>query len=195
MTDVHIRPGTPADADAVDAACRATADAGQPQPSHVADPALVSLVYARPYLELEPATSRLLVLDGSVSGYVVGAVDSVAFYRRCHGWAARHLPRPPGADPDLVALLAEPERALPSGVAEFPSHLHVNLLPVARGGGLGRRLVSSFLTGLVGAGSPGVHLKVDRANRRAVGFYARLGFTTLHDGETLTMARSLLREQ
>jgi ribosomal protein S18 acetylase RimI-like enzyme len=191
MTAITIRPGTPADADAVDAACRATADGGRPQRVDVVDPALVSLVYARPYLELEPATSRLLVRDGSVSGYVVGALDSPAFYRRAGEWAAAHLPRPPGADPDLVALLTEPERALPSEVEDFPSHLHVNLLPAARGAGLGRRLVSAFLTGLVQAGSPGVHLRVDRANRRAVGFYARLGFTTLHEGETLTMARTL----
>lgn len=194
MSGVAVRPGVPSDADAVAAVCRATADAGDPPPPGVADPSLVELVYARPYLALEPATTRVLLDDGQVIGYVVGAVDSRAFYRRWQTeWAPVHLPRPDGADPGLVRLLREPLLALPPGVDHYPSHLHINLLPTARGGGRGPALLESFVAGLHAAGSPGIHLRVDAANVAAVGFYERAGFSLLADGATRTMVRRLSR--
>lgn len=191
-TTAEIRPAEPDDADAVDEICRATADGGSPQPSDVVDPSLVSLVYTLPYVAFEPGTARVLVQDGTVTGYVVGAFDSPAFYRRwAREWAPRHLPRSDGADPELVRLLADPMQALPDGVDDFPSHLHINLLPSARSGGWGSRLVTSFIGGLTAAGSPGVHLRVSADNEPAVRFYRRCGFTVLGAQDTMTMVRSL----
>lgn len=192
MTGTEIRPPTSDDADAVDRVCRTTAHSGAPQPSDAVDPVLVSLVYALPYLAFEPGTSRVLTQDGTVTGYVVGALDSPAFYRRwASDWAPRHLPRPEGADPELVSLLRDPEGALPEGVERFPSHLHINLAPTARRGGWGSRLLTSFIEGLVVAGSPGVHLRVGAGNEPAVSFYRRQGFAVLDGDDTLTMVRSL----
>ena len=190
--DSRIRPATVADGPAVDGLCRATAHGGSPQPPDVADPQLVSLVYALPYLTLEPQTCRVLEQAGTITGYVVGALDSAAFYRRWgEQWAPLHLPRSDGADPALVSVLADPMQALAPGAERFPSHLHVNLLPVARSGGWGARLLVSLLESMAAAGSPGVHVRVDAANERAVGFYRRLGFR-LHGGDdTLTLVREL----
>ena len=67
-------------------------------------------------------------------------------------------------------------------VAAYPSHLHVDLLPAAQGGGDGRRLLETLFDALRAAGSTGVHLGVARDNARAVGFYRHLGFTEL-DGD------------
>lgn len=192
MSDPFVRPGLSTDADLVAAVCVATAEAGRPQPVDVADPDLVALVYARPYLALEPQTSRVLIDEGTIVGYVVGAVHSPSFYRRWRAeWTGRHLPRPAGADPGLVRLLTHPELALPPDVVRYPSHLHVNLLPAARGGGLGARLVHSFLGGLAAAGSPGVHLRVNADNTRAQRFYERLGFARHGGDDTVTMVRVL----
>ncbi len=193
MSTIEVRAAEPADADDVARVCRLTADAGRPQPDDVADPGLVADVYARPYVALEPQTARLLVADGLVAGYVVGAVDSASFYRRWEReWTPAHLPRPAGADPELVTLLAQPLTALPEGLHEFPSHLHVNLLPHVRGGGNGARLLAAFVEGLTRAGSPGVHLRVDPANTTARRFYERLGFQerTPHAG-ALVMVRAV----
>jgi ribosomal protein S18 acetylase RimI-like enzyme len=190
---MRIRTGRNDDADAVATVCRATARAGMPQPADVVDPELVALVYARPYLALEPQTCRLLVQEDVAVGYVVGARCSPTFYARCRReWAPQHLPRPVGADPGLVRKLTDPESALPAGVDAYPSHLHINLLPQARGGGNGVRLLESFVDGLRQARSPGVHLQVDAANRAATAFYERCGFARLaeHAG-SLTMVRSL----
>lgn len=191
MADDVIRAGSPDDAHALDLLCRATARSGHPQADDVVDPRLVSLVYALPYLALEPQTSRVLEKEGQVVGYVVGAVDSPEFYRRwASDWAPRHLPRRTGADADLVSLLADPMQALPAGSARFPSHLHINLAPEARGSGWGARLLGSFLEGLRVAGSPGVHLRVGAENAPAIHFYRRLGFAVLGCDDTLTMVRA-----
>jgi GNAT superfamily N-acetyltransferase len=191
-----IRPGQPDDADEVAALCRATARAGEPQEADHPDPELVALVYARPYLELEPATSRVLIDGARIVGYVVGAVDSAGFYARWEQqWAPRHLPRPVRSDPTLVRLLERPTAALPVGVAAYPSHLHVNLLPEARGSGRGRLLLADFLDGLRSAGSPGVHLRLGRTNDRARRFYQRFGFDRVLDDpgpDTLTMVLRLV---
>lgn len=186
-----MRPGRPADENSVAAICAATAKAGEPQPANTVDPELVTLVYARPYLVIEPATSRVLVDGDRLLGYVVGAVDSRAFYRRVAAdWSPHHLPRPPGADPELVHLLTHPMTALPSGTADFPSHLHVNLMPAARGGGEGARLIDAFVDGLAVAGSTGVHVRVARDNTAALRFYERVGFTPLsRDADTAVLVR------
>lgn len=190
MADAVIRVGSADDAHALDLLCRATALSGDPQPDDVVDPGLVSLVYALPYLALEPQASRVLEKDAQVVGYVVGALDSPRFYRRwASDWAPRHLPRPAGADAALVSLLADPAQALPAGIERFPSHLHVNLATEARGGGWGARLLESFLEGLRAAGSPGVHLRVGAENTPAIRFYRRLGFAVLGGDDTLVMVR------
>jgi ribosomal protein S18 acetylase RimI-like enzyme len=177
VSEPQLRRGRPSDVDDVAHVCLLTAQHGEAATARTVDADLVADVYARPYLLLEPATCRVLVVDDAVVGYVVGALDSAAFYRRWQQeWAPLRLPRPEGADPALVHLLTTPHTALPEGVRDYPSHLHVNLLPQVRGGGWGRRLVVDFMAGLRAAGSPGVHLVVDPANTRAITFYERLGF-------------------
>jgi hypothetical protein len=127
-----VRPGRPVDEDDVAAICAATAQAGDPQPASTVEPELVTLVYARPYLVIEPTTSPLLVDGERVLGYVVGAVDSTVFYRRFAAvWSPRHLPWPPRADPELVDLLTRPMSALPSGVEGFPSPRLVRTIDAA----------------------------------------------------------------
>jgi GNAT superfamily N-acetyltransferase len=193
MSAIEIRVAAPSDIEDVAGVCRLTADAGHPQPADVADPELVADVYARPYLVLEPRTARVLLADDVVVGYVVGALDSPSFYRRWQQvWTPTRLPRPEGADPALVALLARPLIALPDGLRRYPSHLHVNLLPHVRGGGNGAALLAAFMDGLAQAGSTGVHLRVDPANTTARQFYERLGFQA--EGEyldALVMVRAL----
>jgi ribosomal protein S18 acetylase RimI-like enzyme len=58
----------------------------------------------------------------------------------------------------------------------WPSHLHINLLPVARGTGLGVALMESWLEQLKQSGSPGCHLGTLLENVRAVSFFEKMGF-------------------
>jgi ribosomal protein S18 acetylase RimI-like enzyme len=196
---VRVRTAGPGDVAAVAAVCRATARGGGPvEPT---DPAvdLLPAVYAEPYLHLERASARLLVDEsGAVVGYVVAAVDSADLYARWRrDWSPRFaLPAGPSTEEvrRLHALLAQPEQMLPCAetLAAHPSHLHIDLLPQARGGGWGRRLLAEALAGLAAAGSPGVHLGVDPANAAAQRFYRRVGFSLSaadSDGDTLVLVR------
>jgi len=164
------------------------------------DPRLLGEVYVGPYLALEPDLAFVVADDDdAVGGYVLGARDTADFERRCEdAWWAPLRARypldgsPGGADADVVRLLHHPPRADAAVIADYPSHLHVDLLPAWQGGGWGRRLLETLFDALTAAGSRGVHLGVSRRNERAMGFYRRLGFTELDGDEGgLTMGRRL----
>jgi ribosomal protein S18 acetylase RimI-like enzyme len=54
-------------------------------------------------------------------------------------------------------------------------------------------MIDTLLAALVGHGSSGVHLGVRLANRRAIGFYRRLGFEDVHRRPTaIVLGRRLL---
>ena len=141
-----------------------------------------------PYLVREGAYAFVAEDDRHVVGYVLGALDSRTFEADLERtwWPPlrrRYPPTTPVASPlerAALALLRRPPRAGDGVVADFPSHLHIDLLPEGQGRGLGRRLMEHLLDALRVDSSPGVHLGVDARNVRAVGFYRALGFTELH---------------
>ncbi|WP_299958980.1 GNAT family N-acetyltransferase [uncultured Modestobacter sp.] len=182
-----VRPYRPADRAAVYDVCVRTADAGGDARGRWSTDDLMPDLFAGPYVDLEP--ERAFVLDDGerVVGYVLGTADTAGFVT---AWRTRWLPRLAGRYPEppdpprtseeaMVALLHRPERMLVPELAAHPAHLHVDLLPPAQGAGWGRALIDTFRAAVAAAGAPGVHLGIDPANTRALGFYARLGFTEI----------------
>jgi ribosomal protein S18 acetylase RimI-like enzyme len=120
-------------------------------------------------------------------GYVIGTPDTAAFARAYRErWIPRLAdrypvpPQPPVTPDDLMlALHYRPERLLWPGLAEYPAHLHIDLLPAFQGAGHGRRLMAAFLDAAARAGAAGVHVSVVPQNIRAIGFYRHLGFAPL----------------
>ncbi|NIZ92511.1 GNAT family N-acetyltransferase [Kineosporiaceae bacterium B12] len=171
--------------------CLRTGDLGADGSALTAWPDLVGDVYAAPYAVADPGLVTVVELDLRVVGYVIGCRDTLAFEAWCaeHWWPALRE-RYPAPGPDASAFDAPLLRQVHTApveerpyLATHPSHLHVDLLPVAQGLGLGRRLIDHVLGRLRDAGSPGVHLGVGAANTRAVGFYARLGLRPLVEPE------------
>ncbi len=185
---VHIRPFEPPDLDRLYLICLRTGDAGADATGLVVDPQLFGAVYAAPYGVLEP--EHALVLDdghGTAIGYALGALDTPAFEARCEDewWPALRSSHPKGSggndlDELLIAMLHERHHSGERFVAEYPSHLHIDLLPEGQGQGWGRRLMVSLQDLLRADGSPGVHLGVSARNERALGFYRHLGYEELH---------------
>ncbi len=133
-------------------------------------------------------------------GYVLGTPDTAAFVRSCRErWiprlAGRYLvpPDPPVTLEDqMLALGYQPELLLWPGLAEYPAHLHIDLLPPFQGQGHGRQLMETFYAAAAAAGAAGVHVAVMTANVPARGFYRRLGFTHLEDaGDIVYLGRKL----
>ena len=58
----------------------------------------------------------------------------------------------------------------------WPAHLHINLVPEARGVGAGAALMNAWLDRLRVTGTPGCYLQTLVENTRAVTFFKRMGF-------------------
>ncbi len=72
-----------------------------------------------------------------------------------------------------------PDYFCPEPYGDYPSHLHIDLLPRAQHRGYGRRMLEQVMDKLQQRGSPGAHLGVSVPNSTAFGFYQRLGFREL----------------
>lgn len=198
---MHVRPATPEDRPRLYEICLRTGAAGQDATALHHDPDLLGHVYVGPYLELAPELAFVLE-DHEVLGYVLSVADTEAFERACeeHWWPRLRRRYPPGTftpgtpDAAVAQLLHSPPHTDRQVTDAYPAHLHVDLLPAAQGGGHGRRLLAHLFAALEELGASGVHLGVSARNERALGFYRRLGFTTLEaDADGALLGRRLRR--
>jgi ribosomal protein S18 acetylase RimI-like enzyme len=190
-----IRPYRETDHAEVYDVCVRTADAGGDARGKYHTDDLMPDLFAGPYVFLEPEFAFVLDDGNRAVGYVIGTPDTAAFAR---AYRARWIPRlagrypvppdPPASQEDqMIALHYHPERLVWPGLAEYPAHLHIDLLPPFQGAGHGRALMETFYAAAARAGAAGVHVTVATANTRALGFYDRLGFRRLEitePGET-----------
>ena len=146
-------------------------------------------VWLSQYFQLEPESIFVAVKNRAVVGYLSGCVDSAGFpsilpLRRRkalqHGLFLR-----PGSAPYFYRLIwdaftgarnrSSSEMPAPD-LGRWPSHLHINLLPEARGCGVGEKLIAAWIQHLQFRGSSGCHLATIVENVRAVRFFEEQGF-------------------
>jgi len=176
----------------VDAAydvCLRTGDNGEDASLAFDDPKALGHIYVGPYLRLEPQLAFVLEDPQGVCGYALGALDSRSFYNAyLNQWLPeiRMRHREPTGDParwtrtqKVYFEYYHPEIFMPEPYNQYPSHLHIDLLPRARGRGLGREMMNVLLAELTAKDSPGVHLGMGATNARAEQFYKKLGFHEL----------------
>jgi hypothetical protein len=133
-----IRPVRPADREALFDICLKTADSGTDGTALFSDPKLPGYVWAVPYATLEPDFAFVLTRDDHPIGYVIAAPDTAAFERRLETewWpgvrraVADLTPRLP-LDANALAHINTPEADDPARLADYPAHLHINILPEA----------------------------------------------------------------
>ncbi len=194
-TSYRLRQAALFDLPAIYRICLVTADSGGDATGIEDDPDAPGHLYAGPYVALEPEHSVVIDGDGGVAGFCVGALDTVAFYHRMErDWlpALRERTRHPGEDRSLWRgsdarrwQIHQRRTESPDLLERYPSHVHINLLAEARGGGWGRRVLESVMQRLAAAGSPGMHLGVARINVKARAFYRAVGLEELPgQGET-----------
>jgi ribosomal protein S18 acetylase RimI-like enzyme len=153
------------------------------------DPQILGHVFAAPYGLFEPSLAFVVEDQVGIGGYIVGALDSRAFEKRLDAdwWPILRdrYPAPPARVPpdqwtpdQRAAHFIHVPLTVPDRLAEdYPSHLHINLVPRLQSQGLGRQLMNTLIRALRDRGSVGLHFFVSPANQRAVGFYRHLGFT------------------
>lgn len=181
-----LRHATADDHPALCMVCLKTGDAGKDATWREDDPTLLGQIYAVPYQVLEPDLAFVVDSADGVAGYLFGVLDTNSFNARlAREWypALRQRVADPGADPSvwrnsdwLRHTIHRPNLGIPVALTPFPSHGHIDLLPQARGRGIGRRCMD-FLEGqLARAGSPGLFLDVHPANVDAQRFYQARGY-------------------
>ncbi|WP_055572138.1 GNAT family N-acetyltransferase [Streptomyces prasinopilosus] len=197
-----IRPYRREDRPALDDICVRTAHNGRDARPLYRDPGILPAIFAAPYVHLDPGLA--FVLDdgrGRAVGYVLGTADTERFARDFRAvWLPRvadRYPEPAGPpatrDEEMARLLHHPERMSVPGLAAYPAHLHIDLLPDRQGLGHGRELMRTFLEALDDRGVPAVHLVMVRANTSARAFYDRMGFHEIEvriDDSVVCLGRS-----
>jgi ribosomal protein S18 acetylase RimI-like enzyme len=145
-------------------------------------------IYLTPYMDLEPESLFVAVVDGRPAGYLAGCVDDGAFptegERIDRAIREHRLLLRPGAVRFFARAALDTARAAlrrQPGAGElqdprWPSHLHINLVREARGAGAGAALMTAWFDRLRDAGSPGCYLQTLVENTRAVGFFEHMGF-------------------
>ncbi len=203
VSQARIRPYRDSDLDDLYRICLQTGDSGEDATSMFDDPRILGHVFAAPYGLFEPSLAFVAEDEAGVGGYIVGALDSRAFEERLEtGWwpaLRERYPAPPAwLPPDRwtpdqrAARFIHVPLTVPDQLAhDYPSHLHINLVPRLQSRGLGRRLMNALVRALGEQGSVGLHFFVQPANRRAAGFYRHLGFTVISDEGPVVFAMDL----
>lgn len=201
----RLRHALATDHAALNLVCLKTGNSGKDATDREDDPDLLGLIYAVPYQVYAPDFAFVVEGPNGVCGYVLGALDSEAFYRQVIGeWFPPIAARLADPGPDesrwrgsdwARRMIHHPDFAFPPVLAPYPAHGHIDLLDEARGRGIGRAAMEHLMATLRAAGAPGLHLAVSPVNRNAQRFYEKLGFAHIDDPSlprhTYFMARLL----
>ena len=182
---MRIRPYESRDRSDVYDVCVRTADGGDDATGNYSTDDLMPDLFAGPYITLEPEHAFVLDDGSRVVGYVIGTTDTPRFVERYRTeWApslgdkyARPAPDATDRESALLRLHFGPEHMLVRELADYPAHLHIDLLPSAQRQGWGRRLIDTFLDALHEKNVPAVRLGMLTSNTAGRAFYDRLGFT------------------
>jgi ribosomal protein S18 acetylase RimI-like enzyme len=183
-----IRPFEPADRDAVRHICFVTGYMGEPIAWAWPDADSFADLFTGYYTDREPESALVVEAGGLVVGYLLGCRDSTQVGAPA-AIVGRHLLRRGlavrrgtagmvwRAAADLMAELARRGR-LDAELTDprWPAHLHIDLLPEARGRGVGRRLVATWLDTLRREHVTGCHLGTWAENAGAIAFFESVGF-------------------
>jgi GNAT superfamily N-acetyltransferase len=188
VPQIEVRPYDVADRDELVNVVFDAAGEGAPASEVWGHPASLAEVYLTPYLDLEPASTFVVTADGRPVGYLAGCVDDAAFPSeedRTKATIRKYgLWRSPGPRRFLIrsavdlAVLRLRRVPVAGGFSDprWPSHLHLDLMPVARGTGAAAGLMDLWFDRLREVGSPGCYLQTSYENTRAIAFFERAGF-------------------
>ncbi len=203
---LEIRPYVPADRGRVRTVCFETGYMGDPVAWLWPDADSFADLFCGYYTDAEPGAASVVTIDGRVEGYLLGCVDSSAVWPP-QSILGRHIVR------RRLTLRPRMGRFLARGIVDavgdiarkrvdlaqmefhdprYPAHLHIDLLPVARGRGAGARLVQGWLERLRAEGVPGCHLQTFAENTGGRAFFAAMGFRPVGDAQPVPGFRTPL---
>ncbi|MBF0679612.1 MAG: GNAT family N-acetyltransferase [Devosia sp.] len=183
---ITLRPYQDGDLEALYEICLVTGDAGKDASPLHNDRQLVGHIYSAPYGALEPHNVFVAKDAEGVAGYIVGTYDTLAFAEKLEtDWfpALRQRYADPSgltpADLQRVEAIMKPHEAPTELVANYPAHIHMNLLERLRGQRVGTRLLDAWRDQARANGVKRIHLGASRSNAGGVAFWTKSGFDPL----------------
>jgi ribosomal protein S18 acetylase RimI-like enzyme len=186
--EITVRPYQPVDRRAIREICYVTGFMGTPADWYWRDFESFTDIWTSYYTDREPESTFVAVRSGSVVGFLLGCVDSskapTDTQNILRQMVRRSLLFRPGTAGFFWRSIGDMLGGTPlSGVdvdlARYPSHLHIDLLPEGRGGGVGAALMHLWFERLAAVGSPGCHLGTLGENTNGIAFFERMGFKRL----------------
>jgi ribosomal protein S18 acetylase RimI-like enzyme len=183
QADLFIRPAQLKDLPNIYKICLETGANGKDATGLLSDDMLIGQFFAAPYIHYDLSTCFVIDHKGFAVGYIIGVKDTNQFN---HWMNTTWLPTLQTAYPKQVGVLPLEEyivNSIHSGIKDqpynetYPSHLHIDILPIAQGKGFGRTLIKTLVGRLQEMGSTGLHLGVGTENHNAISFYKKIGFT------------------
>lgn len=185
MDGAGIRKFAPGDRQMVEEICYLTGFMGEPAARFWRHRQSFVEIWTSYYIDHEPESLYVATIEGAVVGYLTGCLNTLSAPTSEESFmqaiTKHRLLFRPGTAGFLIRGILDGIRDKESAKGDliddrWPSHLHINLLPAARGTGLGRGLMERWLEHLRQAGSPGCHLGTMAENTRAVAFFEKMGF-------------------
>ena len=188
---VVLRPAKPTDLPELLRVCLQTGDSGK-DATHLHNLSdLVGDIYVAPYVLHEPNFAYALWADDTVVGYLLGVLNTNEFENQL---AQSYWPQTKARYAQLDSEITPSDEALLNDlakqgfsdlelIAEYPSHLHIDIVESHQGAGYGKSMIAFLLSELKDEGSKGVHLHMSAQNDRARAFYKKFGFVELTEDE------------
>jgi ribosomal protein S18 acetylase RimI-like enzyme len=194
MSDVIIRPMVQQDLPYLYEICLKTGNSGKDGTAYFNDPYMIGQYWAAPYYFFEDGIAFCAELEGFPVGYILGVPDTDAFnawfnavwlppLRARYEQLKREMTKTSREWGCRNAFLQEREHELPHLAAEYPAHLHIDILDKAQGRGVGRHLMKALLDELRTKNTRGIHLGAN--NEGAVIFYQKMGFKRVEEGSNM----------
>jgi GNAT superfamily N-acetyltransferase len=154
MTDLVVRGYRPEDRAAVRHICHVTGYMGEPADWYWPDEDTFAQIFCDWWIDNEPESASIVEVDGEPAGYLLGCVDTEAALAQGLPFAGERHPR-------------------------WPAHLHIDLLPQARGHGAGAALIARWFGQLRTQEVAGCFLETMAENSKAIRFFLHQGFWPL----------------
>ena len=181
-----IRQGELSDLPYIYEVCLKTGLGGSDASEQLEDRYMIGLYFAAPYFHYELVSCFSLIYKHKPVGYIIGVVDTSKYYNWMNEvW----LPELRTKFPAEMKIRNDFEKFLHDFVhkdciiydflEDYPSHLHIDILPVGQKKGFGKKLMNVFIDHLKQKGSRGLHLALGEDNTNALAFYNNIGFKEL----------------
>jgi ribosomal protein S18 acetylase RimI-like enzyme len=167
-----------------------TAFFGEPVENFLEDRRLFCDLFYRYYTDFESSNGFVACVGNEIAGFILGSLDT--HRQQSRSWRLllpgvircllqrRYTLGPRTWRYGLGLLKSTVRGEFPHcDLSQYPAHLHINIDPLWRSQGFGRRLMEAYLARLQTLDVPGVHLHTTNLNAAACSLYERLGFILL----------------